>query len=441
MSSEKALSRTTRLVNQEIFDGRASEPAITRGLLATTVRLVADETNMSSIAGQAALISAFQLIARMGIGIELRVPDLPLVANVPPLKSGTLRAALVELGGDLVPGLTVRTSLAHADETFVFGDSAYEGSDAIYVSASDTACSLQRGQQVRTRIDADFAFGGLAAAAVAAAIALNAALPAIERESGVARSERRRPSPGPPVSIDLAALFPTLTEPVRLTEGLKLDGVSAGAIINAFIAVSLWVLQTPTVIRVIDDDLAELSNVNRCPQICASDKRPKVDVLRDSSTTRLQISGEQSRFTADTAAHLSPLAEHIVVGVDDIPARWLVQQAAPDALYIGATTNHEAILTTHHPGEPCAGCAYPHPATEEEFVPTISFVSFWAGLLQACALLTELVQRQTARRITVFPFALGEPTWFLAHPLYHGAECAISCNVSGKHTDAKAEAA
>ena len=81
MSSEKALSRTTRLVNQEIFDGRASEPAITRGLLATTVRLVADETNMSSIAGQAALISAFQLIARMGIGIELRVPDLPLVAN------------------------------------------------------------------------------------------------------------------------------------------------------------------------------------------------------------------------------------------------------------------------------------------------------------------------------------------------------------------------
>src|SRR5207245_6372582 len=111
-------------------------------------------------------------------------------------------------------------------------------------------------------------------------------------------------------------------------------------------------------------------------------------------------------------------------------SRWRVSEVEPKSLYVGATTNREAILTNHHPGEPCAGCAYPDPAAEEEFVPTISFVSFWAGLLQACALLAELQEPQRARRVTIFPFALGERLWFLSNEMPRGARCAIDCDAS-----------
>jgi hypothetical protein len=81
-------------------------------------------------------------------------------------------------------------------------------------------------------------------------------------------------------------------------------------------------------------------------------------------------------------------------------------------------------------GVDCAGCAHPDPAVEEEFVPTISFVSFWGGLLQACALLAELQNPQRARRVTVFPFALGERSWSLSHELPYGSRWAIDCDAS-----------
>lgn len=139
MNAELALSRTTRLINQVFFDAHADESAITTGLLATTTRLVADEINMSTRNGQAALVSTFQLIARMGIGIELIAPNIPLVADIPPLTQPTLRAALLDLGQDLIPGATLREKSEHADVTFVFGDTPCQDPDAIHITAADFA--------------------------------------------------------------------------------------------------------------------------------------------------------------------------------------------------------------------------------------------------------------------------------------------------------------
>jgi hypothetical protein len=431
VTTAEALSRSTRLINQEIFDGRADEEAIARGLVASTVRLIADEANMSCRGGQAALITAFQLIARMGIGVELVVPENQLIAQIPPLREPSLRAALVGLGDDLIPESIVRITPGQVEQTFVFGDSSCPEADAIRVLVGEMSCSLTQ-TGTATRIACGLPLGGLAAGAAAAALALEAAVPQIELAAGVQRTGQRRPSPGPPVTIDLTALFPTLGDgDIRLPEDLAIDAISAGAITNAFLAVAVWLLQTPTNVRIIDDDIAEVSNVNRCPQIrWSDDQKPKVEVLQASSTPLLRITGEQLRFSTETAQRLQPLAEHVLVGVDDIPSRWRVAEAEPKSLYVGATTNREAIVTNHHPGEPCAGCAYPHPAVEEEFVPTISFVSFWGGLLQACALLAELHEHQSARRLTVFPFALGERSWFLSHELPGGAHCAIDCSAS-----------
>src|SRR5262249_13582126 len=132
------------------------EDAIVRGLMATTVRLVADEPNMSCRSGQAGLISTFQLITRMGIGVELTAPETPLLASVPPLRETTLRAALLELGGDLIPGLKVRTVAGPAEETFVFGNSVGGEVDSIYVSVGEMDCSLARERDDATPIVCDF---------------------------------------------------------------------------------------------------------------------------------------------------------------------------------------------------------------------------------------------------------------------------------------------
>lgn len=432
MSTQLALSRTMRLINQAFFDGLADESAIAAGLLATTVRLVADEANMSSRSGQAALVSAFQLIARMGIGIELIAPDIPLVTEIPPLTQHTIRDALLDLGQDLIPGATLRESAEHADVTFIFGDTSCADPGAIYITATDLRCLLTREHaHGAVKLTQDAPIAALAAGAAAAAIALHTALAQIERATGTPRSTRPHPSPGPPVDIDLAELCPSLSAG-RTALG-KIDAISAGAITNALVSTLLWLPDTTADLRVFDDDSGELSNVNRNMQQQASDDgKPKTEILARSSTSALRIAGVNARFPERNREGILPLAERVAVGVDHIPARWWVQEEWPANLYIGATTNHEAIVTMHHPGEPCAGCAHPHPLqlAEDQFVPTISYISFWAGLLQACALMEEVAERRPARRITVYPHGLGEKHWYRTSELPTGAQCAIGCPAS-----------
>ncbi len=427
MTTEVALARTTRLINQEFFDGNAEEAAIAAGLTATTVRLIADNKNMARRGGQAALVTAFQLVARMGIRIDLIAPETELVAIVPPLRQPTLRAALVDLSTDLIPNYAPPDHRKQAHATFVFGDSPCEESDAICVTVGDFACRLDRSAEP-ARISCDYPLGALAAAAAIAAIALHAALPKIELATGLTRTSRPRPNPGPPVDVDLTRIFPTLS--ARSLDA-PIDAISAGAITNAFVTSGLWLPENASAMRVFDDDDVAIHNVNRCLEFRASDTdRSKVEVLHDASSGGLAIAGIEARFDKATADDYRPLADRVVVGVDHIPARWWIQEEWPQNLYIGATTNNEAIVTTHHPGEPCAGCAHPEAGPPPDEIPTISFVSLWAGLLQVCALLAENTEPRAAQRITVYPFALGGPSWGTASELRPNPNCAIACTAS-----------
>lgn len=431
MSREKALSRTTRLINQHYLGGAADEDAIAAGLAESTVRLIGDAENLSSRSGQAAFATAFQLIARMGVGIELHAPEVEPVAEVAPLRGRTLRAALLDLGQDLVPGTVLREHPGEAQATFAFGDTPCAQMDAIFVTATDLGCLLTRNDAERAKFSSEFPLGGLAAGAAVAAIALDAVLPQIERVAGTRRVNQRHPSPGPPVRIDLADLFPTIrADPAKIG---RVDAISAGAVTNALVAVLVWLPRIHADLRVIDDDDVEIHNVNRCLQFRASDAgEPKVDTLAESSRGSLTICGIETRLTSESLAEIAPLAERIAAGVDNSKARWFAQEQWPAHLYIGATSNHEAVLTTHHPGEPCGGCAHPDPLPGSEMVPTISFVSFWAGLLQACALLAEAEEPSPAQRVTVYPFALGERNWCNAVDLPTGGRCAIGCPVSAE---------
>ncbi len=433
MKADDPLSRTTRLINQEFFNASADEDAIAVGLAATTIRLIADDANMSSRSGQASLVTSWQLIARTGIKIDLLAPEVNLLLDMPPLRRPTLKAALLDLGHDLITGLDTATQPEHADATFCFGDSTCDEQEPIWIAATEFGCLLTREKAHTARLGCDFPIGALAASAATAAIALDAALPNIERATNLQRSARARPNPGPPVQIDLRGLFPELDD--RALHVGDIDMVSAGAVNNAFLATLLWLPRICNDLRTLDDDVVGLDNLNRCLQFRASDAeqhRPKVQALAEASTADLHITGIRQRYSPESRARILPFAERVVVGVDDIEARWRVQEAQPAYLYIGATNNKEALVTTHHPSEPCAACAHPDPLelADGDFVPTISFISFWAGLLQICALLTEQAGPRSARRITVYPYGLGQDIWGNAEALSPGARCPIRCSAS-----------
>jgi hypothetical protein len=429
VTPQKALARTTALINEQFFESRADPDGIAEGLMASTVALVSDDRNSTSRAGQAALISAFQMIARMGMTIELIAPDVPLSAGAPGVRGDTLVGALLDLGRDLIAGASVREDHRETDVTFAFGDSPTGIPGALRIAASDLSARISPAGVDAPQIACECPLGGLAAGAAAAAIALQAAMPRIEAATGQGRTTRALPSAGPPVHIDLAQLFGNLTAN-RVDLG-AVDVISAGAVTNALLNCLLW-LPGSADISVLDDDTVDWDNLNRCMQFRASDvEDPKVEALAAAATDAVTIAPHIGRFLEPGPDNPpAALAPRVAVGVDDIRARWWVQRSWPEYLYIAATSLYEATCTTHRPGGPCAGCAHPHAAPPPQEIPTISFVSFWGGLLQVSAMLADAAEPRPGRRITVFPFALGEPTWFLAHPLPHGAECAMSCTAS-----------
>ncbi len=175
-------------------------------------------------------------------------------------------------------------------------------------------------------------------------------------------------------------LFPELDDGLALDLG-HVDAIGGGAITHGLVYCLLRVPRLLVQLRVVEEQPCELSNVNRYAVLRASDEGElKIDQLETTATSEIQIDGVPGLFTMDTRDALLPLADRVVVGVDDVEARWWVQAERPTWLAVGATGNHLAQLTTHVPQGPCAACA--HPVTlPPQTIPAISFVSFWAGLL------------------------------------------------------------
>lgn len=419
----EALARTALLIDEEWFGGDADRDVIADTLLAGTVRLTADTASLSTRAGQTALITTFMLIARMGIGIEFAAPNTEVIDQVAPLREPLLSDALIDLALDLVPGAHVRTEPGQVQETFAIGTAA-AGQHAIRVWAGDTDARLVRGGPGRA-CAGEQPYGGLAAGAAAAPIALEALRPQIEAAVGVP-AKRRRPTPGPPVTIRLTDLFPRLADPETLDLG-RVDAISGGAITHAAIYSLLRIPRLAAQLRVIERQAVDLTNVNRYSLMRRSDQgTDKVMLLQATVAAGLNITGVQDLYTPDSRDRLPALAPRVLVGVDDVRARWWVSEDEPGWLAIAATGNNLAQLTVHYPGGPCAACAHPEPITTDH-VPTISFVSFWAGLLQACALIGG-VGKQT--NISILPFALGDATPVIAVTGVTNAACPIGCAAS-----------
>lgn len=379
---ESSLDRTFLLMRDELHD-EVTNAALLDALTGVDVVLAADIENVSSHAAQSAFVTAALLMGRSGHHVYLAAPDVPLIGLQPPLKGGTLISSLMEIGCDLLPGVEFSvTPPAHAvDLCAVFGDSRPVGDARRVVSLNASAwSSYLRPLALATRWrERGWPFGAMGAGALAAGEAFKVAMHGLRRFARAPENFDKLFAPTLDIRFDLAP-----PEARRTTALGAFDFVSGGAIAHA----SLFCLgRIPCVTgegRIIEGSTSEHSNLNRYALLLRSDvSTSKVDTLLGIDFGSLRLHAVPARLDDASAAALAPLAHHVLVGVDHIPTRWFVQRLHPRWLGIGATTHWGAMASFHEGELACAWCLHPRDDPADMPIPTVAFVSFWAGLLLA----------------------------------------------------------
>jgi molybdopterin/thiamine biosynthesis adenylyltransferase len=185
----------------------------------------------------------------------------------------------------------------------------------------------------------------------------------------------------------------------------RLDVISAGAITHGMLFALLRVPGVDAALRVFDDDEFDWPNLNRYLLGRRSSRgENKAMLLAANSHGDLRIEAVPRRYD-DNLATRAQLADRVAIGVDDIPSRWRAQRHAPGAVVVGATSHFEVVVSEHFPGTACAGCLYPDGAGDGRPIPTVSFVSAFAGILQAYRLLDA--PRREARQTRAAPVNLA----------------------------------
>lgn len=427
MDAHEALSRTASLLDREFFGGKAEHSEIVEGLLRTSVRITADQINAATAPSQHLIATLASLCARMGMSVELDFPEVRLTGFQLPLRGRQFRAALTELGDDLIPGVQITPNRLDVNIAFVVGDSPSRDEDGLRLLADDWRAEIVPAARSGRPLTAELPFGSLAASAVAAPEALRAALPSVAAAVGVDVIEGpHRTSVTNEIALDLEPLFPCIPHSTASDVG-AVDIVSGGAITNS----ALYVLhRLPGVrgrARVIDHDLLDLSNLNRYNLARRSEVgNAKSDLLQQCGTEGLSIRGIRARYE-ETADQVIPLVDRVLVGVDHIPSRRAVQRSWPDWLCVGATQGMEVQVSTHRRGTACAGCLHRGDLETDAIIPTISFVSFWAGLLQALYLLAAIAKVEpAAASMMCWPFADAGP-FLLPQSIAPQPDCEVRC--------------
>lgn len=164
----------------------------------------------------------------------------------------------------------------------------------------------------------------------------------------------------------------------------QLDFVSGGAIANSALYCLTRIPEVQGVGRIIEPDFADHTNLNRNMLLLRSGHgASKAQGLSNLLPTGLQLEPVLKRYDLDFALNSAPLARSVVVGVDDISTRWLVQRANPGLLVVGATGHWSAMASFHSAGLGCAECLHNRDHAVPGPIPTTACVSFWAGLLSA----------------------------------------------------------
>lgn len=426
-----ALSRTAQLLRLDVFTSTPSHDAdIVTGLRSTIIRLVADRRAATSAGGQTAITTLYSQLAMTGLLVDLDIPDVELRTPQPPLHGDRLVAGLLGLGADLVPGGTTAPSV-RPHLVIAMGDSHAPGADVRLTWTDDRAMSVPEGQTAPSADGELLPFGAIAAGAMGAAEGVRAAVPVIAAALDVPAPERRAwQRPGSRrMSADLAALVAGLDPRVG-----TVDAISAGAITTACLYTLLRVPGLMGRLRVLDDDRLDISNLNRYPLARLSlVGQNKVAVLASYAHPDFEITGEILRFGMANLGQLQPLANKVIVGVDVIHDRWTIQECYLDAtVHVGATSHDFVLVTDHQPGTPCAGCTHPVDDEAPGPIPTIGFVSLWAGLIQATRLLAR--PRNGGMVVEVWSLGLDNRRGIRRYSPGEHPQCPVRCAASRRVT-------
>ncbi len=420
-----ALDRTLLLMRTDLVPGVPSERLLS-ALTSTSVVLVAGDDVLATHSGQSAFVTAAMLMARSGHSVWLEAEDVGLLGPQPPLRLPTLTSALRELGADLLPGWSFQKGPppASVDLVVAFGGASFSGAPAhvLRLDADDWSAACGGGGAGWS--GGEWPVGGLAAAALAAGEAFKAAMRDLRTAAACPPMFDELYAPAADCTV---ALAPAGTRKARRL-GL-FDIVSGGAIGNGVLHALLRMPDVTGAARVMDDDTSALSNLNRNALL----RRSRLDLAKvedlASYSGGLEIVPIVHRYGSDDGSE-PRLADTVLVGVDHIPSRWAAQRSDPEWLGIGATERFFVQVSAHPRGEACAQCLHPEGSPPEGEIPTVAFVSYWAGLLLSVSLLRRCAADEAgpAERQAFFP-ALRPEAWSAAWSSVAAREGCPTCSV------------
>lgn len=417
----ESLARTTLLVQRDVYP-TLSDRDIAAQLVSTPLRLTASRGALNSRNGQTAVVTTAILSAEMGCAVILDFPEHRILGAQAPLRGEGIRESLLDLLGDVItPAQLSRGS--HPE--FEIGVGCQPHGRGVSLAADDWGFRL-----VASDAAGDFEgalpFGAALGSVAGSAEFFRHIMVKLRSESGcepLAEHPIRNP-------IDASVrLAPFACGRIALGD---VDSISAGAISTAALYMLLRIPDLTMSLRLIDDDSGALSNLNRYLLLRRTLLgMPKAAALATFETELVRIESVPTRFDEMSQETVQPLANRVIVGVDDIPSRWRVQAAAPGWLGVGATSHFEAVVSEHLPGQPCAGCLHAHadPGQFDE-IPTISFVSAISGFLLAYRLARTTAVQAPSSQTLAYPFNLGgrRPVWEL--PVAARRDCPVRCATS-----------
>lgn len=431
MTALEELTRTILLCRDYVADDLSDEQ-ICRRFQSVKVLCVSDLRNLSSHSGQTALITLVSLLGRMGIPVWLHIPEIAILLPQPPLSGSYVRAALIASSEILVAGATVRAdSNFNPDLTFVLGDTKIDSGHPSWRLAGSEwygALAMEHSAEVQAWT-VEWPVGSM----VSAALAANEAFKFVLRQMPLRNQADQVFFESSRFSSWNFGLVTIPTEDIRVGE---VDVVSGGAICQAALYALLRVPKIQMWGRIFDDDLTGASNLNRNMLTAVTDiGSKKVQLVAERCRPKLRLEPIPNRF-AGKASELGKLAPRIIVGVDDIPSRWQAQRDASGWLAVSGTSHFSVSSSDHRPCEPCSGCLHPvdDPGAANP-IPTVSFVSFWAGLAMTVRLLREALGSPYAldqQHLWLTPLRMDLPHAAMWLPVAPRRDCPVNCFASRK---------
>lgn len=429
LSLADALDRSLMLVH-ELVDGDAAASAdLVAGFGDTRMLFTADRRNLASGSGQHALVTAVNLIARLGVSVALDIPDVPLLGWQPPLRGRRLGDALDDFVGDLLPGYGPDRSGAPPHAVVVIGDSPWAShGDAAWRLCGDPWSGAIAPLTAQVPVwKGDFPVGALAAAALAATEVFKLAVRRLGRRTAPGRDRYLLPVLG-------ARQSPEPALAVAPRGPLALDCISAGAITNAALYTLFRVPGIAGRGRILDGDQLEGSNQNRYVLCRWSDVgQPKPDLLAAHAPPGWELTPVRQHLTEAAGAHPERGADFVLAGTDAIEPRWWIQARWPHWLGVGATSHFEVVVSEHEDGRGCAGCLHPEAEHIEGHIPTVGFVSFWSGLILASRLLRKLTGAAAPaghQQTYLCPLRMDEPNARMEYEVTPRPDCPVRCAAS-----------